>query len=194
MFCVLSRRSVRIVVARIADLCRFLWPADRRVSSPTPRAVLAGMKAVGRPNVEVGDRPGQMSVALGLQSPRQFVRYGPGAAVVVDEEPADAASQRAVRGAVRSGRRSPASPRPPTCLLRHAGFTPRDRCLADSGNETPTARSPRCSVRVSRRGVGRARRGSPLQRPGRAGSVRGVPLCPLVGLSPFRRREERPHG
>jgi hypothetical protein len=52
-----------------------------------------------------------MSVALGVQSRRQFVRYGPGAAalaaVVVDEKPADAAAQWAVRGPVRSGRRSP---------------------------------------------------------------------------------------
>jgi hypothetical protein len=43
-----------------------------------------------------------MSVALGVQSRRQFVRYGPGAAslaaVVVDEEPADAAAQWAVLG------------------------------------------------------------------------------------------------
>jgi hypothetical protein len=81
------------------------------VSSLTQRAVLAGMKrsvaqmsrwAIGR---------GQMNVALGVQSRRQFVRYGPGAAaraaVVVDAEPADAAAQWAVRGPVRSGRRSP---------------------------------------------------------------------------------------
>jgi hypothetical protein len=50
-----------------------------------------------------------MSVALGVQSRRQFVRYGPGAAalagVVVDEEPADAAALWAVRGPVGSGRR-----------------------------------------------------------------------------------------
>jgi hypothetical protein len=46
-----------------------------------------------------------MSDALGVQSWRQVVRYGPGvaalAAVVVDEEPADAAAQGAVRGGGR---------------------------------------------------------------------------------------------
>jgi hypothetical protein len=48
-----------------------------------------------------------MIVALRVQSRCQFVRSGPGAAalagVVVDEEPADAAAQWAVRGPVRSG-------------------------------------------------------------------------------------------
>jgi hypothetical protein len=52
-----------------------------------------------------------MSVALGVQSRRQFARYGPGAAalagVVVDEKPAGSAAQWAVWGPVRSGRRSP---------------------------------------------------------------------------------------
>jgi hypothetical protein len=51
-----------------------------------------------------------MSVAFGVQLRRQFVRYGPGAAlagVVVDQEPADAAAPWAVRGPGRSGRRSP---------------------------------------------------------------------------------------
>jgi hypothetical protein len=49
-----------------------------------------------------------MSVALGVQSRRQFARYGPGAAalaaVVVDEVPADAAAQWAVLS-VRGGGR-----------------------------------------------------------------------------------------
>jgi hypothetical protein len=59
-----------------------------------------------------------MSVALGVESPRQFVRYGPLVAVVVGEEPADAASQRAIRGAVRSGRWSPDPAHPTFSLLR----------------------------------------------------------------------------
>ena len=72
-----------------------------------PTAVLAGMKRSVARNVEVGDRQGQMSVALGVQSRRQVVRYGPGAAalagVVIDEEPADAAAQWAVPGTCTFG-------------------------------------------------------------------------------------------
>ena len=51
-----------------------------------------------------------MSVALGVKSRRQFVRYGPGAAglsVVVDAEPADAGAQWAVWGLSRRGGRRP---------------------------------------------------------------------------------------
>jgi hypothetical protein len=48
-----------------------------------------------------------MSVALGVQPRRQFVRCGPGvaalAAVVVDEEPADAAAQWGGPGACPFG-------------------------------------------------------------------------------------------